>query len=343
MFPGFIGKEIQRTNRNLLLLNAGLLSVPIVIGVLGWTYWGEFFGGAKLVASQDLIAAPDKYIGRYIKVVGTGSTELGIQEVTEKTDFVVMKSDDISARLITIDLGKIVDRHHSLLVKLKNDDPIANSAIGTLKSVPYYTIDAEVLSTIVTNSTLPVMIDSSSDFRTIGYVGLVVGVLSGLVGGFELSAWQERRRDITLHPLIKKLSTYGQAELVAQSIDRDLSTGNSIVFQKTKVTDTWLLQQGRYVLELAKLADLVWIHLQVTSHRLNGVIPICKSYAAICYDRDGTKIEMPGKKAQVTKLLEQLELRVPWAIVGHSDEIKLAWEKERNDFIAVVDEQRQKI
>jgi hypothetical protein len=342
MFPGFIGKEIQRTNRNLLLFNAGLLSIPVAIGALGWTYWGEFFGGAKLVASQDLIAAPDKYIGRYIKVVGTSSTELGIQEVTEKTSFAVIKSQDVSAKLITIDLGKTANRRHALLVKLKNDDPIANSATGTLESLPHYTIDQEVRSTIAENSTLPVMLNSSSDYRTLGYVGLVVGVLSGLVGGAELYAWQQRRRDLTLHPLVKRLSKYGQAELVADSIDRDLNTSNPIVYPNTKITDTWLLQQDRFKLELAKLSDIVWVHLQVTTQKLNGIIPIGKSYAAICYDRDGTKIEMPGKKVQVNELLEQLELRVPWAIFGYSDEIQQAWEKERDDLIAVVDTNRQK-
>jgi hypothetical protein len=341
MFSGFIGKEIQRTNRNLLMLNTLLLSVPVAIGILGWTYWDEFFGGVKLVASQDLIAAPDKYMGRYIKVVGSGSTELGIQEVTEKTEFVVMKSKDVSAKLITIDLGKVADRHHALLVKLKNEDLIANSATGTLQSIPY-DINKEVKSAIAENSTLPVMLDSSSDFRTLGYVGLVIGLLSGLVGGAELHSWQSRRRDLTLHPLVKRLSKYGLAELVAESIDRELNTSNPISYRKTKIADTWLLKQGTYGLELAKLVDIVWIHLQVTSHRLNGIIPIGKSYAAICYDRDGTKIEMPGKKTQVTELLQQLELRVPWAIVGHSDEIQQAWEKERDDFIAIVDENRQK-
>ncbi len=341
MFSGFIGKEIQRTNRNILMLNTLLLSVPVAIGVLGWTYWGEFFGGAKLVASQDLIAAPDKYMGRYIKVVGSGSTELGIQEVTEKTEFVVVKSKDVSAKLITIDLGKVADRHHALLVKLKNEDLATNSVTGTLQSIPY-NLNEEVKSAIAENSTLPAMLDSSSDFRMFGYVGLVIGLLSGLVGGFELHSWQERRRDLTLHPLVKRLSKYGLAELVAESIDRELNTSNPIVYRKTKITDTWLLQQGTYGLELAQMVDIVWIHLQVTSHRLNGIIPIGKSYAAICYDRDGTKIEMPGKKTQVTELLQQLERRLPWAIVGHSDEIQQSWEKERDDFIAVVDENRQR-
>jgi hypothetical protein len=343
MFPGFIGKEIQRINRNLLLLNVGLLSIPVAIGVLGWTYWGEFFGGAKLVASQDLIATPDKYIGRYIKVVGTSSTELGIQEITEKTSFAVIKSQDVSAKLVVIDLDKATDRHHALLVKVKNDDPVANSAIGTLENLPYYTIDQEVRSTIAKNSTLSVMLNSSSDYRTLGYVGLVVGVLSGLVGGAELYAWQQRRRDLTLHPLVKRLSKYGQAELVAQLIDQELNTSNLIVYPNTKITDTWLLQQDRFKLELAKLGDIVWIHLQVTTQKLNGIIPIGKNYAAVCHDRDGGKIEIPGKKSQVNELLEQLELRLPWAIVGYSDEIQSAWDKERADFIAIVDGNRQKI
>ncbi len=342
MFQGFIGKEIQRTNRNLLLKSLSILGIPVAIGMLGWTsYWGDFFGGAKLVTNQDLIAAPEKYIGRFVKIVGTGNTELGLQEVTEKTTLAVFKQQEVSAKMITIDLGATTERNHALLVKLKNDALITNTATGSIVSIPY-NIDREVQSIIEENSTLPVMLDSESDFRTFGYIGLVIATISTLVGGFELYGWKEQQRDNTLHPIFKRLSKYGQPEIVAQSIDRELTTSQILAYKQTKITDSWLIHQARLELGLGKLADIVWIYFQVTSHRINGIIPIGKSYKVICYDRNGSKLEIPAAKKQVMDIIEQLQLRLPWAIVGHTAEIELAWREDRSNFVAMVEEDRRK-
>jgi hypothetical protein len=49
---------------------------------------------------------------------------------------------------------------------------------------------------------------------------------------------------------------YGWTSRTSCSIDQDLNTSNPIVYQKTKITDVWLLQQGTYKLELAKLVEL---------------------------------------------------------------------------------------
>ena len=81
MLQGFIGKEIHRTNRNLLLTNIGMAGIPIAIGIFGWSYWGGFFGGPKLVSNQDLISAPSSYMGRYVTVVGSRNLETGMQEI----------------------------------------------------------------------------------------------------------------------------------------------------------------------------------------------------------------------------------------------------------------------
>lgn len=40
-------------------------------------------------------------------------------------------------------------------------------------------------------------------------------------------------------------------------------------------------------------------------------------------------------------LAAQIHARVPWAIIGYSDEIELGWEKDRANLIAYVDNARQ--
>ena len=342
MFQGFIGREIQRTNRNLFFKSVSILGIPVAIGMLGWnSYWGDFFGGAKLVTSHDLIATPDEYMGRFVKIVGTGNTDLGLQEITHKTTLAVINSEEVSAKMIAIDLDETTDRHHAILVKLKNDVPVGNSVTGTIASIPY-DISTEVKSVIDDNATLPVMLDGETDFRALGYIGLVVGGFSTLWGGAELYGWKRQQRDRTLHPIVKRLSRYGQAEIVAQSIEQELGMSNGAIDKKTKLTASWLIHRAQLELEIGKLADIVWVYFQVTSNRLHGVIPIGNTYTVICYDRDGGKLEIPGAKAQVMAIVEQLQMRLPWAIVGYTDEIELAWRSDRSNFIAMVDADRQK-
>lgn len=243
--------------------------------------------------------------------------------------------------MIAIDLDDTTTRHHAILVKLKNDVPVSNSATGTIASIPY-NITTEVKSVIDENTTLSIMLDGETDFRTLGYIGIVVGIFGTVWGGAELHRWKRQQQDRTLHPIFKRLTRYGQPEIVAQSIEQELGMSNVAIAKKTKLTESWLIHQAQLELRISKLADIIWVYFQVTSHRLHGVIPIGNSYTVICYDRDGGKLEIPGAKAQVMATIEQLQMRLPWAIVGYTDEIELAWRSDRSNFIAMVDADRQK-
>ena len=76
----------------------------------------------------------------------------------------------------------------------------------------------------------------------------VLGAIAGLAGGFELTAWVQQQQDIKSHPTFKKLSIYGQPEIIAQSIEQEINTSNVIVYKNTKITDAWLLHQAKHVL-----------------------------------------------------------------------------------------------
>jgi hypothetical protein len=342
MLQGFIGKEIQRTNRNLLLTNLGMVSIPLAIGIFGWNYWSGFFGGAKLVANQDFISAPSNYLGQYIKIVGSGNLETGMQEISQRKSKYTgaVTSETVTARLIAIKLsGDKPNSERAVFVKLENEAPAANSATGTVESMSSF-VEDEIKSIKDKDLILPVVVNAKKDFHTPGYFGLGIGAIAGLIGAINLGNWKKRQENINLHPIAKKLSDYGQAEIVADEIDREFSRQNVIAHKETKISDNWLFQKQTYGIELKKVTDLMWMYFQVTQHRTN-FIPTGKTYAVILHDRHGEKVEIPGSEAQVMQLIEQIYTKAPWIMLGHTDEIKLAWEKDRANLIAFVDENRQ--
>ena len=343
MWQGFIGKEIQRTNRNLLLANLGMVGIPLAIGVFGWSYWGGFFGGPKLVTNQDLISDPSKYMGRYIKVIGSGYLETGMQEISQRKSKSTgeVKSETVTARLIAVKLGgDLPNSDRAIFVKLENDAPAANSAAGTIESMSSF-VEQEIKSLPDRDLILPVVVNAKSGFHNPGYWGLAIGSIGGIIGAINLNKWKQRQDNINLHPIFKKLSQYGIPEMIVPGIDREFDGRNVIVHKQTKISENWLVQKQSFDLELRKIADIVWIYFQVTKHRTNG-IPTGKTFATICHDRHGATIEIPGSEAEVMGLIEQIYTRVPWAIIGHTDEIKLAWEKDRANLISFVDQNRQK-
>ena len=342
MWQGFIGTEIQRTNRNLLLANLGMVGIPIAIGVCGWSYWGTFFGGPKLVSNQDLISAPSNYIGRYVKVIGSAHLETGMQEISQRKSKSTgeVKSETVTARIIALKLsGDLPNSERAIFVKIQNEAAASNFATGTIESMSTF-IEQEIQSSPDRNLILPVTLNTDDDFYLPGYFSLAIGITGGIIGAINLAKWKQRQDRNQLHPIVKKLTSHGDAEYVSQQIEQELNRPSVISHGQTKISDRWMLQKSTFGLKITKLVDIIWIYFQVTSHRVNG-IPTGKTYTTICYDRDGNKVEMPGAELQVMELATQIHARVPWAIIGYSDEIKLAWEKDRVNTIAAVDNARQ--
>ncbi len=85
--------------------------------------------------------------------------------------------------------------------------------------------------------------------------------------------------------------------------------------------------------------DVVWAYPKVTKHYHNG-IPTGKTYSAIIRDSKGQSLEISGKKDSVPKLLESLQRRMPWVLVGFSKELEALWLKEKPKFFQLMEQRR---
>src|SRR2546430_4079445 len=85
--------------------------------------------------------------------------------------------------------------------------------------------------------------------------------------------------------------------------------------------------------------DVVWAYAKVTKHYHNG-IATGKSYSAIIRDSKGQSLEISGKKDSVPKLLESLQRRMPWVLVGFSKELEALWLKVKSKFLQLIVQSR---
>jgi hypothetical protein len=340
MWNGFVGKQIKRSNRNLLMTNLGLMSVPIVIGGLGVNYWQNFFAGPANVSASQISKfkgsdVPDRH---FMSVKGDESIDTEVTEITTTKRRGVVTNEAVSAKFVVL---KVADR--ALVVKAKPGNASDTQFTGELKPLPS-DVQSRIVEPLIDEHPeakalfLPYMLDQEADYKGIGYFGLAIGIPAAAIAAWNLLRVGQRWGKPEAHPIAKGLASAGEASIVAATIEQELPTSHKV--GKTTITRNWLLQPTSYGLKTLQLGDLVWFYQKVTSHSTNG-IPTGKTYSTVMYDRAGRNFEIKGKEQQVGEIMTILYDKAPWAVTGYSDELQKMWQKQRQELIDAVDARRE--
>jgi hypothetical protein len=219
---------------------------------------------------------------------------------------------------------------------------------GTLEAVP-----AEVQNGIASEAgkntsakkgaVLPFMLDATG-FRTFeNCVVALGGILIGGIGLFLAGLAGRRTLQPASHPLLSKLTQYGSLQDVQMRIDSEMrSEGGGEQFGTMRITSNWLIHAPAYKTDVMASRDIIWAYPKVTKHYHNG-IPTGKTYSAILRDSKGQSVEVSGKKDSVPKLLESVERRMPWVLLGFSKELEALWLKEKQQFFQLIEQRRAKL
>lgn len=344
MWDGFIGKQIRRGDRNLLLTNLGLLLVPIAVGIMSPRYWHNFSFGPFPIEKQALLSIqnPDTEEKYFLTVEGDKSFKTGLQQITQRVSKSTgnVTSEEVSADYVALKVGQKI-----LVVKAKLDHANNTKFTGELVNIPE-NVQSELIDKTeakyphLKGVFLPYMLQED-DFRFPGYMGLAAGIPCLVIGVWNLQKVLKRRSAPELHPIAKsltKLSDY--PESTAAQIDSEVQSDiNKFSLESLQITASWLLRQTRFGLDIMKLEQIVWIYEKVTQHRTNG-IPTGKTYAAIIINRQGESIEIPGNKQNVEQILLEIINRVPWVLAGFSQELQNLWMSDRTKLFEVVEQRR---
>jgi hypothetical protein len=335
MWDDFISRQIQRTNRNLFLLGAGILTLLGLLLAAGWRNTYNFIFGPFPVESSDLVSIwnPDVPRRFFIKVQGQESFRTGMQEVDASNH------GKVRAEIVALVVNKRL-----LLVKTPADNHQLQFT-GTLTTVP-----AEVLHGAVRRwdekhpdlkgACLPFMLDATGfrkgDNLFLAIAGAGLGVLGLVLMGIPL----RRQLQPEGHPLLAQLAKYGGLQDVRMRIDAEVhGEGGGEKFGAMQITSNWLIHAAAYKTNVMATRDVVWAYPKVTKHYHNG-IPTGKTYSAIIRDSQGQSVEISGKKDSVPKLLESLQRRMPWLLVGFSKELEALWLKEKPKFVQLIEQRR---
>jgi hypothetical protein len=149
---------------------------------------------------------------------------------------------------------------------------------------------------------------------------------------WNLAKWLKRSGEPESHPFFEKIRGLGFG--VEDAVERDLEQAKD--FLRLTLGASWLLRRGFFKLELVPLTDAVWAFQR--DH--NGGYVFYSQ--AVVQLRDGKSLgsDMTTSSKKVAEFLEILSQNAPWIILGENDALSKLWKKDREDFVAQVDQRR---
>jgi hypothetical protein len=336
----FIARQISRTNKNVFLVNLLLILGVCGYGAAKWRYLINFMSVATSMSADQLASVKDpKFLNKYfISVRGQESFESGLQFVEQEVN---ESTQAVTSRTVKADYVVLFMDGRFLIVKASPGAATQKQFEGALVTLPT-DVRSRIVSEIkdrpdLVQAVLPVMLDATG-FRYEGYWTLAICIPILLFGGWNLRRVHLRRKSPGTHPILRNLSGYGAIPQLALDIDTDLR-GPTEKLGDATVTTSWILSPRLFELRLCRITDVVWAYQKVTKHSVN-LIPTGKTYAAIVFGRDGVPMEISGGQEKIEKLLQILSSRVPWAVIGFTNDLDKAIRANWWSFVAEIDQQR---
>jgi hypothetical protein len=335
MWDDFIAQQIRRTNRNLLVIGTGLLAIIATLVTFTWREVYNYVFGPFPIPASELTAIwnPDQPKRYFLKVQGEKSFPTGMQVVDAD------HKENVRAVIVALVVGRKL-----LLVKTPADSRQLEFK-GALTAMPPEVqsgaVDAyEKKYPNLKGAFLPFMLDATGFRNSDSALVAAFGFLLTSTGLFLVGLSMSRMAAPERHPLFVKLERYGQLQDVRMRVDSEMrAEGGGEKFGCLHITTNWLIHAAAYRTDVMGARDVVWAYLKVTKHSHNG-IPTGKTYSAIIRDSKGQSVEVSGKKDSVPRLLQAMQRRMPWILIGYTKELDALWRKEKPKFYQLMEQRR---
>ncbi len=336
----WVENEARRANRNLLLVNGGMLVVLILIVAGNYRYCVNFVLGCQSISGAELaaITSPEQRWRNFVSVSGTKSINSEYRDVVNHMEGSRVVSTEIKDEYILLRVGDRI-----LLVKAapgKEKLEYSGELVPTTDQVrsdllgPLATEDADLARAV-----LPFTLNAA-DYRSNGYTILLIGLPVLALALWNCLKAVRRSGEIQTSPVWKNLAVYGNAEQLSQQIEAELQPAIIRKYGKLQIAQQWMVRRKTFSTWASPVGDLVWIYKKVTKHSVN-FIPTGKTYSVVLVGRHRQRIEEQMKEKAVNEMLADLATRVPWALFGFTQDLEKAWQKDPAGVIAAVDSRYQ--
>jgi hypothetical protein len=339
-----IWRQIQKLNKKLWWHNLVGIALLLGLGCSQYRYLYNCFLGAQKINVEQLLKleGTDRIDRDFVtftasQVIDTGVNRISINKKTQV--------ETIYAKYAIA----ILDRDKAILIETKPEDNLKNLTFTGKLSEIISDSHLQVFNRVVNDRPNLKGKISLLMLETGDYKSSADSFLFFLVSGLGICSWnlykaKVRTNNPRKHPIYSSLIQYGDGDLIAHSIDREIKNlynsqelGANTLF----VTPSWLLFTQIYNLQIIKLDRLVWVFKKVTRHSVN-FIPTGKTYAIVLYDRFGKEQNFSMPEGEVDRVIQQIHTYAPWAVAGFSPETKKMWDKQRQSFYAMVERRKNK-
>lgn len=331
MWDGYIGRQIRRANLRLLLASVTLLVLAGALVVGNGDLLRTWVQGARLVTAEQAgaLARTESPGGHVIRFDVAKAIPTGYQQVESENG----RTTGVSAEYVLVWAGE------QLLAVRVAPGTTPTRLEGTFRSIARPLEDGlrKDLGDERQGLLLPMMLDTL-DYRETRWYVLVPALFMTLLAGFNLYRLSKRVRDLASHPIVAGLGGPRVLQMHGMELETEIH-GPVQSFGPARLTQHWIVVPTTFSTRIARLEDLVWMHLQVTRHSVN-FIPTGKTFAAHLHHRSGSSLSVQAREEKVSALLTAIATRIPWAVCGYSDELAALWRKQRDTFVAEVDQRR---
>lgn len=342
----FIGRQVGRANRNLVIINALLLAGVVVMFAVTATYWLNFFAGPFDMSREEVAALPnaERLSRYYVRVPGDQIVNTGAHHVEKRVN---ERTKQVTEQRVTAEYAALAVGDNWMVVKHEPGKMPDRTVVGKLETVPT-DVRGQIVAQIEQDLKrpglfLPVMLDATG-FRGPGYGMLAIAIPVVLLAVWNLTRAVARSSDPEKHPVAKRLLKYGVPGEVAEQIDAEItSAGDAATVGKATFTKSWLLVPTTYGVTVRHLGEAVWSYKSTTQHRVNG-IPTGKTYAAVCHFADGTMETVSMKSERMAEtFVKTVWERVPWMFVGFDQRLQTNWKKKRGDVLEALEARKRQL
>lgn len=324
-------KKIKRSNQMTLIFGViGLIIVGVGAYLFSVPYWFARIGDPVEISSEDILMLTGSERLYYRAVSGLDMDDtFYYEEITENGIQV-----RIDAYFGALEIGKnqwlFVRSPEEINTREEDYVGILQPLTGSI-SKEVYELSADELNI----DYLPLMLDTTGD-ETPWYAGGTIAlILLGLASLWGVFVGINRGKDPAKHPILKKLSRFGNTDDLISKINADMDQGADKI-GKLKFTRNYVINDGGNSFDVIPYDALAWAYKFIQRGKYNT-----KTYQAHIYDATGYQMTITAKEKDVMAMLEAISARAPWMFKGYSEDFKKAWKQDRSGIVADLNRRRK--